>query len=151
MRTSRSDPWIAMIAICAAACSSPSGPDASVDAAHASVCADAGVPRDAGPTDGATFTCPTFRTFQCDSFGRGDCWDWAQRVGAGLTDPSAVCVGVADGGPENGAHCARGDDCTSLDESSCRCGRHPACGIGQVCARRSPCDPLECLPCRADG
>ncbi len=173
--------WISLVAMFAAACSSSNGSDASVDAssradaamdgaamdgsvradasrdsAASSVCPDAGIVRDGAPSDAAVFACPTVTDLQCDAPVVARCWDWAQQVGAGLTDPSSICVTIPlpDGGSpgaQPGAVCARADFCGQYDDlGSCLCGRGPACGPGQVCARRSPCEPMECLPCRAD-
>ncbi len=106
-------------------------------------CPDAGVSRE--PAEASIFTCfqPSLSPVVCDGNSDVECWQLARRMGAGLTDPIALCV-------QNGG-CVSADFCANYDDaSSCRCGRGPACGVGYVCARRSPCDPLECWPCRAN-
>ena len=105
---------------------------------------------DASLSDAGMRECPAQDEPACDSGGQFGCYEWAYRVGAGYTDPTAqlVCFLGADGGQVNA--CERANWCGSESAGSCQCGRGPACTMGQVCARRSVTSPYECLPCRAD-
>lgn len=153
MRTSRSriDVGLVFVVLSAAGCSHSHSVDASMDTRDASAdpCAsDAAVERDGQ----ATFMCPSPASPRPWT-SPGECWAWAQIVGAGLTDPDAVSVRTqaadrGDGGVY--VYCVRANYCAGNDPSSCQCGRGPACGVGQICARRSRCDPMECLPCTAN-
>ena len=125
-------------------------PDSRVRDALAEGAVDAGsldAPlRDAPLPDAGMHSCPThYPPGACSDFARVECQLWGQEVGAGYTDPSAplVCDGAT-------GWCARASYCSSPDESTCRCGDGPECGTGEVCARRYPTSPYECLPCRAD-
>lgn len=78
----------------------------------------------------------------CDGMSQEACERWAESIAGGeYHDVRATCVLRAPS-------CAAASTCLDpLNPATCRCGEHPACAAGEVCARRFPTVALSCLPC----